>query len=291
MIHVPHEQELEFLKQIIDTQQYRISQVPDTKKYYQEVKAYIDLLRSLGVTVYTDENVVDQCNTISANYKHLLNTLPNFIFLRDTALVSNDTLIFSSFRYKARSNHEAYKLHLMLNYHGFYNQMNEIKDLSFQEKNQFIEGADFFKAGDHAYLSTGNRTSKGIKRSLSIDDDHIIEIPAHEEGVPQHLLGCKHIVAEDLLISRSEINSHMLGFKQNEIIHLEENEETRDNYSMNIVTIAPYEIIMPSGNPQTKQVFENNGITVHETKTHEIQKLQGSLACMTLPICRLNQKT
>ena len=44
---------------------------------------------------------------------------------------------------------------------------------------------------------------------------------------------------------------------------------------------------MPSGNPETKKIYESHGIKVHESPALEIGKMSGGFACMTLPIKRI----
>lgn len=293
MIHVPNREELSFLKSIQNPSDYRISEIPNIEKYIQEIYDYIELLESLNIQVYTDENI--DYNSVWSSLDFNFNQLPNFIFLRDLALIVNNRIILANPKYeKARLNEEVQKLLVFLHEYKITNKYNVItKDPILADYN--MEGADFLVKDNEVWCSVGNRTDSEFINSFPYINGEIGDqtkylqlVESHSEGIPQHLLGCKHIVDQDLLISRSEVNSAKLGFTDDQIIHLSENEETINGYSMNIVVIGPREIIMPSGNPKTKQIYESNGIKVYETSTYEISKLSGSLACMTLPLTRIN---
>ena len=51
--------------------------------------------------------------------------------------------------------------------------------------------------------------------------------------------------------------------------------------SVNLVTIAPGLIVMPSHNPQTKKLLETAGIECIEVEISELMKGGGSVHCMT----------
>jgi arginine deiminase len=49
----------------------------------------------------------------------------------------------------------------------------------------------------------------------------------------------------------------------------------------NIVALAPGHLVMPTGNPRTKQLLEDAGCTIIEIELREIQKSGGAMHCMT----------
>jgi N-dimethylarginine dimethylaminohydrolase len=165
--------------------------------------------------------------------------------------------------------------------HGYVGQVLELPI------NITMEGADFFWINEKEVLiSVGNRTSDLFAETFQClyPDIKVRTVAAAAEGIPQHILGGAHIVDKDTVIQRKAIIKHDLGFKN--VIELEETDEVVNGYAMNIVTIGPMEIIMPSGNPKTKAIYEANGIKVHESPGVEYGKMGGCFACATLPIKR-----
>jgi N-dimethylarginine dimethylaminohydrolase len=72
-----------------------------------------------------------------------------------------------------------------------------------------------------------------------------------------------------------------------EIMRVPENDEVRHRQAMNIVTVAPSAIIMPSSCPATRRVYEDAGLTVKATlAVDEMVKGGGGLACATAVIAR-----
>jgi arginine deiminase len=70
-----------------------------------------------------------------------------------------------------------------------------------------------------------------------------------------------------------------LGFK---LIELEETKSVRQNQAMNFVTISPRRIVMVAGNPETKRLYEENGIEVAaEVDVSELLKGAGGIGCAT----------
>jgi len=58
--------------------------------------------------------------------------------------------------------------------------------------------------------------------------------------------------------------------------------EVKETFCTNFVALEPGKVILPSGNPQTKEKMEQAGITVIETPVDEIMKGWGALHCMTV---------
>lgn len=62
-------------------------------------------------------------------------------------------------------------------------------------------------------------------------------------------------------------------------------QETR-NLALNFVTLAPGNILMAAGFPETKEFLQSRGIAVHEVEISELRKGWGSLHCMTAVLRR-----
>jgi len=265
-LHIPRRSEVI----VNDPKKVMFKQIPNYNKLIEEVSEYRQLLKNLGVTVHDDVNFKD-CD---------LNPFPNQIYSRDLAVVAPGYIILANPKYDIRKG-EQENLLATLRRNGYVGQIVKLPD------HITMEGADFFWINENEVLvSVGNRTSiefaNMFKNLYPNIDVRIVEAAA--EGIPQHILGGAHIVSKDTILQRKSIVKHDLGFKN--VIELQETDEIINGYAMNVVTINEMEIIMPSGNPNTKAIYESYGIKVHESPAYEIRKMGGAFACMSLPIKR-----
>lgn len=266
MIHIPRIGEVV----VKDAKEVMFKQVPNYDALLEEVDQYRTLLMELGIKVYDDIDFRDTD----------LNPFPNQIFARDLAIVTPNYYIMANPKYRIRKG-EQFNALTTIRRHGYVGQVLELPI------NITMEGADFFWINEKEVLiSVGNRTSDLFAETFQClyPDIKVRTVAAAAEGIPQHILGGAHIVDKDTVIQRKAIIKHDLGFKN--VIELEETDEVVNGYAMNIVTIGPMEIIMPSGNPKTKAIYEANGIKVHESPGVEYGKMGGCFACATLPIKR-----
>jgi len=266
MIHIPRIGEVV----VKDAKEVMFKQVPNYDALLEEVDQYRTLLMELGIKVYDDIDFRDTD----------LNPFPNQIFARDLAIITPNYYIMANPKYRIRKG-EQFNALTTIRRHGYVGQVLELPI------NITMEGADFFWINEKEVLiSVGNRTSDLFAETFQClyPDIKVRTVAAAAEGIPQHILGGAHIVDKDTVIQRKAIIKHDLGFKN--VIELEETDEVVNGYAMNIVTIGPMEIIMPSGNPKTKAIYEANGIKVHESPGVEYGKMGGCFACATLPIKR-----
>ena len=266
MIHIPRIGEVV----VKDAKEVMFKQVPNYDALLEEVDQYRTLLMELGIKVYDDIDFRDTD----------LNPFPNQIFARDLAIITPNYYIMANPKYRIRKG-EQFNALTTIRRHGYVGQVLELPI------NITMEGADFFWINEKEVLiSVGNRTSDLFAETFQClyPDIKVRTVAAAAEGIPQHILGGAHIVDKDTVIQRKAIIKHDLGFKN--VIELEETDEVVNGYAMNIVTIGPMEIIMPSGNPKTKAIYEANGIKVHESPGVEYGKMGGAFACSTLPIKR-----
>jgi len=247
---------------------------PDYYKVTQEFNEYVILLKSLGIEVYIDEGRSETA-------------CPNNIFMRDIAAVIGNTLVIGTPAYDIRKP-EVYNFKRFIMESGLHAKFDDILELN---GTSTFEGADLFVVDNREIvISVGNRTNieahDRIKQYFSRKGWKVNLVQAAPEGIPQHILGAKHIIDSDTLISRSDLNDAEVHSDFTNIIPVPEHSEAVTGYSCNVVTVGPKEIIMPAGNPETRKLYESHGIKVHETTTHEIGIMAGSLACMTLPLKR-----
>jgi len=271
ILHKPQQRELNSVS--AEAAMYATVKAPDYYKVLQEFNEYVLLLERLGVKVWVDD--IDQ------DY-----ICPNNIFMRDIGAVIGDTLVIGKPAYEIRK-HEVNNFKKYLSTSGLQSQF---KILELNGKCTF-EGADLFVLDNkEIVVAVGNRTNihayDRLKQYFSRQGWKFNIVTALPEGIPQHILGGKHIVSKDTIISRTSLNEHKVHSSFKNTIHLDEDSEILTGYACNVVTVGPNEIIMPAGNPFTKRLYEKNGLIVHETPTQEISMMAGSLACMTLPIKR-----
>lgn len=247
---------------------------PDYYKVTQEFNEYVILLESLGIEVFIDEGRPETA-------------CPNNIFMRDIATVIGNTLVVGTPAYDIRKPEVAnFKRFIMKS--DLFSKFDDIIELN---GTSTFEGADLFVIDNkEIVISVGNRTNieahDRIKQHFSRKGWKVNLVEAAPEGIPQHILGAKHIVDFDTIISRSDLNDTSVHPTFTNVVEVRENSEAVTGYSCNVVTVGPKEIIMPAGNPKTKKLYESHGIKVHETTTNEIGIMAGSLACMTLPLTR-----
>lgn len=155
--------------------------------------------------------------------------------------------------------------------------------------NGTFEGADALWVNDRLVaVGVGNRTNtegfRQIKEELKRDGVECVAVPA-PHGV-LHLLGALQFVDSALTLVRadlvdSEISS-MLRHNWIKVINIPENIEIQKKQAMNFVTIAPKEIIMPAGCPQTRRIYERAGIKIAaEIRITQLINGGGGLACAT----------
>lgn len=243
---------------------------PNPRRILEEFDGIVRAFRKLGVAVIILEDT-----------KGRLESCPNMIFLRDVASVIDDHIILGRMKYTVRKNEPEKFTTLLLHT----NQQFQ-RHLVSLPKGQTMEGADILLGPDGMIFTyTGYRTSKAASDTVGrLTGKHLVATQANIHRVPQHLLGGMHIVSSDLLIRRpAHCPMPLAGFSS---IDLEETEEIIQNFAMNIVTIDANEILMPTGCPKTKAIFEAAGIRCHTVAISEIHKMGGGLACMTLPLER-----
>lgn len=246
------------------------SSTPEAKKVISEIKNVADAFADLGVEVVLLEDL-----------EQLHPQTTNMIFLRDVAAAIDDKIILANMKYALRKAEPCKFRDLLID-------KCKVSEGVFVElpTNMTMEGADIILRGESQVLAyTGFRTSsKAIDKIAKHLKLGVESIPANIQKVPQHLLGAMHIVGPSIIARRPRYCSTRIdGFGY---IDFNETDEIKSNFAMNIVTIAPNEILMPSGCPETKKTFEENGVKCHVVDIDEIHKMGGGLACMTLPLER-----
>lgn len=160
-----------------------------------------------------------------------------------------------------------------------------------------FEGADLLMIDRHsAFLGRGNRTNdEGVKQVMAelnhqgVHDVTVVQVPygvAHLDcmfGMASHDVALvfpwltPYIVAEKLMEK---------GFQ---VAEVQNPTEARIGYSVNFVAIEPGLIVMPAGNPQTREVLEKAGVKCIEVEMDEILKGMGAVHCCTAILHRADR--
>lgn len=152
-----------------------------------------------------------------------------------------------------------------------------------------FEGADALWLDEKTMLcGTGNRTNREgflqLKQTMALQGVEVLSVPM--PGGVQHLLGLLQIVDRRLALLRAEKAPAELkallkrkGFK---VVPVPETEEVRLRQGMNVVTVAPRKLIMPSGCPALKALYRRAGLTVAaEAAISQLINGAGGIACAT----------
>lgn len=246
------------------------SEKPDPNKVLAEFNNVVNAFQSLGVEVVELED-----------HDRKYPQTANMIFLRDVAAVIGDKIILANMKFNVREDEPSKFKKLLIDQKNAY-------ESSFVEltSSTTMEGADIIVINSsHILTYAGYRTSVSAVSEIAKRWDVTTTIaPANIQKIPQHLLGALHIIGPSMIARRPKYSSSKLdGY---EFIDFDETHEIKNGFAMNIVTISPMEILMPSGCQKTKNIFEKNGVKCHVVDIGEIHKMGGGLACMTLPLER-----
>jgi N-dimethylarginine dimethylaminohydrolase len=254
-----------------DADKWMYISIPDAKRVLHEFEGIIRKFQDLNVQV----EVLDSSECPST-------PTSNMIYLRDVALVFQDRLLLANMKHGLRQ-HEPEKFRQLLG--G--NDKGYLATFLGLNQDVYMEGADILVIRENLlYVYVGSRTSSNVVDAVEqhFPGTTVKTIRANIHGVPQHILGGMHIMDKDLAARRVRYCTDTIeGYR---FIDFDEDSEITEGFALNIVTLAPREILMPANRPATKQRLEAQGIICHEVEIQEIHKMGGGLACMVLPLWR-----
>lgn len=163
-----------------------------------------------------------------------------------------------------------------------------------------IRGSGTFEGADALWLSpklvvvgVGNRTNQEGCRQLR---DFLAEFKVRVVKVRlpkkvQHLLGLLQIVSADKALLRTQIADPQLlkilkrsGYR---VISVEETDEVLYRQAMNVLTLAPNRVLMPSRCPNFRDFLLHNRIEVAgELPISQLLNAAGGIACTVQPLKR-----
>jgi len=157
-----------------------------------------------------------------------------------------------------------------------------------------IRGSGTFEGADAAWvdsgtvlLATGLRTNpegagqaQAVLEAMGID---VIRV-----GLPygaMHLMGTLRFASSDLAIARRGRVPFdaVQALRDREIaVHFApDDREVVEGLALNVVTLGPGRVLMPSGNPTTQAFYEGLGVACETLATDELHKAAGGIGCLT----------
>ncbi len=227
--------------------------VPDYENTLRQHQAYIDVLRSCGLTIITlpaDEAFPDSC------------------FVEDTALLTRRCAIIARPGAPTRQGEEAAVLDLLPRY------FDNIESI---EAPGTIEPGDIMMVGDHFYIGLSDRTNaEGARQMISLLETHGLSGSTVEMQGMLHLKTGLSYLENNTLVACGEI-LHEPEFAKFKLIAIDADEA----YAANCVWVNGT-VLVPAGFPITRQKIEAAGYPVIPVDLSEFQKLDGGLSCLSL---------
>lgn len=204
----------------------------------------------------------------------------NMIFLRDTFLVTPEGAIVARMAAQQRAGEERFVTEFLAGL--------GIPILRTICGRATFEGADaLWLKPDVLLVGTDRRTNEDGFRSLrdAVAPQGVRLLPVEVPKGAQHLLGIVNFVADDLAVVHGGRASQPLldllkdhGYRT---LPVPPDEEVMRRGAMNFVTLAPRKLVMPTGCPAARKLYEAEGIEVLEADVTEYLKGAGALGCLT----------
>ncbi len=151
-----------------------------------------------------------------------------------------------------------------------------------------FEGADaMWAAPDLCFVAEGLRTNRAgaAQVTWALQSIGVTVEPVILPYGAMHLDGLLNFAAPDLAVvwprRTPMIVVRVLQERGVRIIHLLDEAATHDCLPGNFVALAPNRILMPTGAPRQKAIYEAAGVTCIEIEVTELIKAGGGIHCMT----------
>jgi arginine deiminase len=157
-----------------------------------------------------------------------------------------------------------------------------------------IGGHGLFEGADALWL---DRETVLVGRGMRTNDDGARQVAATlaEQGVAtvctdlphgaMHLMGQLRILAPDLaVVRRGRLPEAALATLRGcgyDVHVLPEVEELDAGHAHNVVVLGPRSVLMPAGNPRTRDFLESLGVSCGELPVDELVKAAGAIGCIT----------
>lgn len=151
-----------------------------------------------------------------------------------------------------------------------------------------FEGADAMWLNDKTVIiGRGLRTNnEGVTQMTNILNEMGIEvIPIDLPYGTMHLMGMLRIVDHNLAIAWPTrlVHRGVEALKEHgyQVTFLPDDTEALQNKAFNSVTLAPRQLLIAAGNPNTQAFYESLGITCYTVAIDELAKAAGAMGCLT----------
>ncbi|GAB4164827.1 MAG: hypothetical protein Fur0021_40390 [Candidatus Promineifilaceae bacterium] len=157
-----------------------------------------------------------------------------------------------------------------------------------------VRGDGVFEGADAMWLDTqtvllglGRRTNAAAAAQLAatLAELGVSVIQTQLPPDAMHLMGQLRLVDGDLALAwphRLSANAvAALRARGYQIAFIPDEMEAAQRGALNVVTLAPRQVLMPTNCPRTQQFYEAHDIACHTTPVSELLKAAGGIACLT----------
>lgn len=152
-----------------------------------------------------------------------------------------------------------------------------------------FEGADVaWVDADLCFLAEGLRTNREgadqverMLREIGVREIVRVDLPYGA----MHLDGLLGLLDRDLAVVWPRRTPYAVvrtlrerGFR---LLEVEDEREAQERLPMNVVALAPGEVLMPSGGDRLRAAYEAAGVTCHQVEVSELIRAGGGLHCLT----------
>lgn len=263
LLHVPN------MTRMFDPEAFQMLEKPNDHILSREIAEYSNILQGYGVDVTFIDRPVD-------NYR------PNMMFARDLFAMTPQGAIIGRPASDVRAGEEVYAQSVLTDI--------GIPSIYSMHDNQLFEGSDMLWLTPKHCIVAVNRTSPKaahiVEMILSIQKVSVEIVALPPEG-NQHILGTCNIINDKVALVRPDKCPQnlipILDLHGYTVVEVPEHEEVVHRQAMNLVTLKPGHILMPTKCPVMRSFYEKcpHITQIDEVEIDECMKAAGGLACMT----------
>jgi arginine deiminase len=257
------------LDEVRDPNTVQMTRIPDANRLRAQHDALAQIYRNQGVEVF----LVDPPDGIRVP--------PNLVFCRDLFAMTPEGAIVSRMASSVRAGEERAVARRLA-------MLGVPILLTVRGPGAFEGGAELLWVDRRtALLSCGVRTNEDGARQVE-NLLRSMEVEVVRAALPvgaMHLLGTLNILGPDLALAWPGAAPYaavqLLRQRGFRVLYLPDQAERESGMSLNLVTLRPYQVLMPAGCPRTRTLLESAGVTCLETDVSELIKAEGAIGCST----------